>query len=132
MNITVNVDDTKLSELLRSGMDSIDGDTIKDIAKKAISEVFHDTEMAQRIILRKEIYGSAELAPWVRQLLQDSVTQDDIDEFKNIVFTAIREHAYDMVVEALAKTLASNMFAYDNQRNFASELMTAIENNRRQ
>ena len=50
MNITVNLDDTQFSKLVSDGINALDEETVKDIAKKSLTEAFQKPELAEAIV----------------------------------------------------------------------------------
>ena len=127
MNITVTIDDAQMSKLVNDGINALDDETVKSIAKQSLCEAFKDHGLAEQILFEKRgIYGPPELRQWAKEAIGKSLSEGDYEKFREIVFATIDEHARDIIVETLARTLTDNLFTYLHQRNFADELIAAI------
>ena len=130
MNISINLDETQMSKLINDGINALDADTVKDIAKKSLCKAFENEELAKQILFeRPGIYGSGELRRWAIEAISKSLTTADYEEFRAAVFSAINAHAKDIIIETLAKTLTDNLFTYQQQRTFGQKLVDAIKGN---
>lgn len=130
MNITINIDDTQMSKLVNDGINALDDMTVKNIAKQSLCEVFKNTEMAREILFEKDKYYNYKLRGWAEAAIEKTLTEEDFKQFKEIVFSAIGEHAKDLVVETLARTLTNSLFTYEQQRTFGDKLVSAIRGER--
>ena len=127
MNITVNIDDTQMSKLINDGINALDDETVKNIAKQSLCEAFKDKELSKLILFEKRgIYADLELRQWAKNAISNSLTEDDFKKFKEIVFAAINENAKDIIVETLASTLVNNLFTYEQRDSFARHLISRI------
>ena len=129
MNITVNIDDTQMSKLINDGINALDNETVTNIAKQSLREAFKNTELARDILFERKNYYY-ELREWAKTAIAKSLTTADYEKFKDIVFEALGEHAKDIIVETLAKTLSNNLFTYEQQRTFGETLLNAIKERR--
>ena len=131
MNITVNIDDTQMSKLINDGINALDDETVTNIARQALCKAFEDPELSRLILFEKRsIYGDLALRQWAENAISQSLTTADYEKFKDIVFEALGEHAKDIIIETLAKTLTNNLFTYEQQRTFGTTLVNAIKERR--
>lgn len=132
MNITVNIDDTQMSKLINDGINALDNEAVTNIARQALCKAFENPELSQLILFEKRsIYGDpTELRQWAKNAISQSLTSADYEKFKALVFETIDKHAKDIIVETLAKTLASNLFTYENQNTFGERLVNALRERR--
>lgn len=129
MNITVNIDDTQMSKLINDGINALDDETVTNIAKQSLREAFKNTELARDILFERKNYYY-ELREWAKTAIAKTLTTADYEKFKDIVFKALGEHAKDIIIETLAKTLSNNLFTYEQQRTFGETLLNAIKERR--
>ena len=129
MNITVNIDDTQMSKLINDGINAIDDETVKNIAKQSLCEAFKNTELARDILFERKNYYY-ELRGWAQTAIAKALTTADYEKFKALVFEAIDKHAKDIIIETLAKTLTNNLFTYEQQNTFGTTLVNAIKERR--
>ena len=129
MNITVNIDDTQMSKLINDGINALDDETVTKIAKQSLREAFKNTELARDILFERKNYYY-ELREWAKTAIAKTLTTADYEKFKDIVFEALGEHAKDIIIETLAKTLSNNLFTYEQQRTFGETLLNAIKERR--
>ena len=128
MQVNINIDDTQMSKIINDGINARDAETVTNIARQSLCKAFEDPEIAQTILFEKRgIYGFTEIRPWVSAAISKSLTEADYEKFKDLVFAAIGEHAKDIIVETLAKTLANNLFHYENKDNFMVQIMQAVK-----
>lgn len=128
MQININIDDTQMSKLINDGINALDDETVTKIARQSLCKAFENPEMAKLILFEKHgIYGDPELRSWARAAIGKSLTEADYEKFKDLVFAVVGEHAKDIIVETLAKTLANNLFNYENRHNFLAELVQAVK-----
>ena len=129
MQVNINIDDTQMSKLINDGINALDDETVTKIARQSLCKAFEDPEIAKTILLEKRgIYGDTELRSWARDAISQSLTTADYEKFKDLVFAAIGEHAKDIIVETLAKTLTANLFHHENKRHFMAEIVQAVKN----
>ena len=129
MNITVNIDNTQMSKLINDGINALDDETVTNIAKQSLREAFKNTELARDILFERKNYYY-ELREWAQTAIAKTLTTADYEKFKDIVFEALGEHAKDIIIETLAKTLTNNLFTYEQQRTFGTTLVNAIKERR--
>lgn len=129
MNITVNFDDTQMSKLINDGINALDNETVRNIAKQSLCEAFKNTELARDILFERKNYYY-ELRGWAQTAIAKSLTTADYKKFKDIVFEALGEHAKDIIIETLAKTLSDNLFTFEQRRAFGDTLINAIKEQR--
>ena len=126
MNITVNIDDTQMSKLINDGISALDDETVTNIAKQSLREAFKNTELARDILFERKNYYY-ELREWAKTAIAKTLTTADYEKFKALVFEALGEHAKDIIIETLAKTLSNNLFTYEQQNTFGATLVNAIK-----
>ena len=129
MNITVNIDDTQMSNLINDGINALDNETVTNIARKSLCEAFKDTELARDILFERKNYYY-ELREWAKTAIAKALTTADYEKFNALVFETIDKHAKDIIIETLAKTLTNNLFTYEQQRTFSDTLVNAIKERR--
>ena len=127
MQVTVNIEDSKLSELVSKGIETIDAETIGAISKDAIKAAFANTFFAQRFVYTINEYGHAiGLQPWIESAVQKSMTEKDFDEFKNILLEVFKTDAKSLIITTLADTLTRNLFTFENQDHFRANLLSNL------
>ena len=129
MNISVNIDDTQMSKLINDGINALDNETVTNIAKQSLREAFKNTELARDILFERKNYYY-ELREWAKTAIAKTLTTADYKKFKALVFETLGEHAKDIIVETLAKTLTNNLFTYEQQSTFGEKLVNAIKERR--
>lgn len=131
MQISINIDDNKLSELVSKGIEEIDRETLGKIVNEALKEVFKDEEVVRTMLFEKstDYYGKTRyggLHDWVQEAMAQAVTESDYAEFKSQVYAIVKEHGQKMLLEVLTKTLVSNLFNYDNQMEFLNRIRSQL------
>lgn len=127
MQVTVNIEDSKLSELVSKGIETIDAETIGAIAKDAIKAAFANPQYVRGLVYKISEYGSiTELQPWIESAVQKSMTEKDFDEFKNILLDIFKTDAKSLIITTLADTLTRNLFTYENQAQFRTNLLSEL------
>lgn len=127
MQVTVNIEDSKLSELVAKGIETIDAETIGAIAKDAIKAAFADPKFVQGVVYKINEYGHiTELQPWVASAVQKAMTEKDIDEFKNVLLDIFKKEGKSLIISTLADTLTRNLFTFENQAQFRQRLLSNL------
>ena len=127
MQVTVNIEDSKLSELVSKGIETIDAETIGAIAKDAIKAAFANPQYVRGLLYKISEYGSiTELQPWIASAVQKSMTEKDIDEFKNILLDIFKKEGKSLIITTLADVLTRNLFTYENQAQFRENLLSNL------
>lgn len=125
MEVTVNIEDSKLTELVSQGIDALSEEAIAEMAKEAIRKALANDDTARSMLIRTS-YGEARLQDWFEKALISQISPKDIEEFKDVVFEVVKKEGRDLVIGALADTLTRNLFTFENQESFRNRLMGEI------
>lgn len=125
MEVTVNIEDSKLTELVSQGIDALSGEAIAEMAKEAIRKALANDDIARSMLIRTS-YGETRLQDWFEKALISQISPKDIEEFKDVVFEVVKKEGRDLVIGALADTLTRNLFTFENQESFRNRLMGEI------
>ena len=129
MNITVDIDNAQMSKLINDGINALDAETVADIARQSLREAFKNSELARDVLFERKNYYY-ELREWAQTAIAKTLTTADYEKFKALVFEALDNHAKDIIIETLAKTLTNNLFTYEQQNTFGATLVNAIKERR--
>ena len=131
MKISIDIDDGRISEAVNRGIEEIDRETLGKIVNESLKSAFSNQDTIRDILLKKNTsYGGYVsydgVQDWVKTIIADSVSSEDLESFKKKIFEVIEMDGKNIIIETMVKTLLSNMFSYDNQRNFEHEIMKAV------
>ena len=132
MQVNINIDDTKLSELLNQGLEEVDKETIKNLVNPTIQQIFSDPEMVKRMIYKTTVYEQSghvyfgEIQDWVKEALRSTVTPEDTEKYKKQICDTLATDGKNIIMETLARAFMESLFTYENRGLFHSEIMRSL------
>lgn len=137
MQININIDDTKLSELINKGIEEVDKETIKGLVNSTIQEIFSDPMMVKRMIFDTTVYEHSgnvyfgEIQDWVKKALVSTVTPEDTEKYKKQIYDTLATDGKNIIMETLARAFMESLFTYENRGLFHSEIMRSLSDQNR-
>ena len=125
MEVTVNIEDSKLTDLVSQGIDALSKETVAEMAKEAIRKALANGDTARSMLIRTS-YGEARLQDWFEKAIVSQISPKDIEEFKDVIFDVVKKEGRDLVIGALADTLTRRLFTFDNQEAFRDRLVNEV------
>lgn len=136
MQISINIDDEKLTALVKKGIEEIDRESLGKVVNEALKTVFTDPVVVKKMMFEcsrdyygKEQYGAFQA--WVQEVIAAAITPEDLEEFKKPVIDTVREHGRDMLMKVLADTFAKTLFTENNQVLLKHEIYDLLYKTRR-
>lgn len=115
MNVTINIDDDTLSDLIKKGIAGLSNETIGDIAKEAVEKAFSDPEVAKGLIFIKDSdrygcsYHDMKLRHEVVDMLMKSITDEDLAKYRKMMLDTLDKEGKYLVINALSRMLAQKL-----------------------
>jgi len=136
MNVTINIDDDTLSDLIKKGIAGLSEATIGTIAKEAVERAFSDKEVVEGLLFKKESgWGGTtqlELRSGIVDMLMKSFNDEDLARYRKLMLDTLDEKGGDLVIDALSRTLARKLFdeQYGLINDVYNELRATMEGRR--
>ena len=125
MQVTVNIEDSKLNEIVSHGIEALPQETIAELAKDAIRKALENPNTARALVCSSS-YGDLRLQPWFESAITNHITEKDLSEFKDSILGAAKKDGREIILSALAEVLMRNLFSYDNQVTFRDQILSAV------
>ena len=125
MQVTVNIEDSKLNSLIEQGVDTLPLEEIGALAKEAIKKALDDPNTAQSLVFRTS-YGEMELRRWFEEAITKQITEKDIAEFKDAILEHAKKDGREIFIAAIADVFTRHLFTFDNQTAFREQIMAAV------
>lgn len=115
MNVTINIDDDTLSDLIKKGIAGLSNETIGGIAREAVEKAFSDPEVAKGLIFTKDndrygcSYYDMKLRHEVVDMLMKSITDEDLAKYRKMMLDTLDKEGKHLVTNALSMMLAKKL-----------------------
>lgn len=126
MQLTVELNDDELKNAIVGGIEKLSNETITELAKTAISAFLSKPDVIWDLIFKKpgNSYNSwretrNEPAPWFTDMLTNSFSQEEVEQYRKMIFNTLEEHKRDIVVDAMAQCFSKSLISYDMQLQLA-------------
>lgn len=127
MQVTVNIEDTKLNALVAQGLESLPKEDIGILAKEAIKKALENTDIARSLVFRSH-YGDMQLREWIAEGVRNQVSEQDISEYKNTLLEVAKKEGRNLILAAICKVITDNIFSYENRNTFQQQIVDALRN----
>ena len=123
MQISVNIEDEKLNEILKAGIENADKDVVGRLATAALEKAFSDENMVGRMLFKV----TGEPRDWVENAMMKAITSEDMAKWKAAFLDIVDRNWKCMIMSALAEVFARNLFTFQNQCEFSRSFSDAIK-----
>lgn len=121
MQLTINIEDKELNELVTQGVKGLSEETLTDLAKQALMNYLTSKEGLEAIIYGapSRYYGeSREMRSYIVKMLTESFTKEEVEQYRQKLFQTMEKDFGKLMTDTLAKVFV-NMFCTNE---FKSEL----------
>ena len=121
MQISIEVDNQLLSDLVTEELQNLDKEKIRDIATEALSSYFSTYEGIKELLYKPSVYYDrpSEIRPEIWKLLSDSFCPADIKKVQDVLAKYMIEHCRDVVVDTMSKVFTGMLLNDDLKREMA-------------
>ena len=126
MQLTVELNDDELKNVIVGGIKNLSDETITELAKTAVSAFLSKPDVMWDLIYKKpsSSYGGfretrSQPAEWFTNMLTNSFSPEEVETYRKMIFTTIEEHKKDLVVDAMAQCFSKSLISYDMQLQLA-------------
>ena len=136
MTIQLNIDDSKLDELVKTGVENLPPETIGELAKQAVLQVFQDPKTIKDIIFKKKetsYYGSeswSDIRPEILSILGRAFTDDEVKQFRKELLETLEANKQKLIVDVMAAIFIQRVFDDPQQmmHEMSNRLARLVEN----
>lgn len=127
MQVTVNIEDTKLNNLVAQGLESLPKEDIGILAKEAIKKALENTDIARSLVFRNH-YGDMQLREWIVEGIRNQISEQDISEYKNTLLEVVKKEGHKLIIAAICNVITNNLFSFENRDTFQKQMVDALRN----
>lgn len=112
MQLTVNIEDKDLNDLITQGVKGLSEETLTDLAKEALMNYLTSKEGLEAILYGapSRYYGeSRELRSYITKMLTESFTKGEVEQYRQKLFQTMENDFDKLMSDTLAKVFV-NMF----------------------
>ena len=125
MQLTINIEDKDLNELVTKGVKGLSEETLTDLAKQALMNYLTSKEGLEAILYGAptRFYGETrEMRSYIVKMLTDSFTKEEVEQYRQKLFQAMENDFGKLMSDTLAKVFV-NMFCTSE---FRTELYSSM------
>lgn len=131
MQITVNLNDEELDELVTNGIKNLSETAIQEIAKEALTAYLAKEMVMEKLIFEKRQYYNDNWTPreWIIAMLSKGFNGDEVAEYRDKMLDILKDDKkrQGLLTDTLAKALSSVFFSHDMQSEFYRALINIQE-----
>ena len=131
MQITVDINDDALREVMEKGVKGLSEETLTEMAKEALQAYMLDPKNIDDLVFRYRRNGyysqDADVRPEIMKLLMNTFSKKEIEEYRQKLFQAIDKHGDQLLVRTLAE-IFSGMLMTESAKMELSNQMWKIAN----
>lgn len=119
MQLTVNIEDETLNDLITQGVKSLSEETLTDLAKEALMNHLMSKEGLEAILYGAptRYYGETrELRSYITKMLTNSFTKEEVEQYRQKLFQTMENDFDKLMSNTLAKVFV-NMFCTNEFQN---------------
>lgn len=121
MQLTINIEDKDLNDLVTKGVKGLSEETLTDLAKQALMNYLTSKEGLEAILYGApgRYYGETrEMRSYIVKMLTESFTKEEVEQYRQKLFQTMENDFGRLMSDTLAKVFV-NMLCTDE---FKSEL----------
>lgn len=119
MQLTVNIEDKDLNDLITQGVKGLSEETLTDLAKEALMNYLTSKEGLEAILYGapSRYYGETrEMRSYIVKMLTESFTKEEVEQYRQKLFQTMENNFDKLMSDTLAKVFI-NMFCSSEFKN---------------
>ena len=129
MQITVNIDDGELQEIIKKGIGNLSEETINGLAKEAISNFLQDKRVIEALVFNKQSYGYggydySNPQQWFLDMISNSFTAEEVSEYRDKIYRTLEENRKNIIIETMANVFSKSLVNSEMQYYLARAMYT--------
>ena len=127
MQVTINLNDEELEEIIVKGVKNLSQSTIDALAKEALFKYLSQPTIMEKLVFEQINYYSDKYCPksWVTDMIANGFDLDEMAEYRSKLLDTIKdeEKRKEILEETFAKALSSVLFNREIQTDFYQALL---------
>ena len=111
MDIVLQIDDNKISEIIQDNINGISKDQISEAIIEGIKQYLSGDkgkEIIDKLLFDHSYYGSG-VTDFGKEVIAKTLDKEQINELQGYATNIIKNHAKDIIVEAIVKIILDNI-----------------------
>ena len=131
MQLTVNIEDNDLNEVITKGIKGLSEETLTSIAKEALMSHLMSQKGLEAMIYEppKNYYDTRKLNKDIIQMLTNSFAKEEIENYRQKLFQVMETDGYGLMRDVLAKVFIG-MMVTDEFKSELQNTMIKMTNNK--
>ena len=123
MNLSIEINDEELFEIVEKGIKNLSDETITEIAKEAVSKFLSNKEIIAALAFEKTGYGGVykitdydRPRQWFTDIIKNSFSEDELKEYSQKFLKTIDEEKDQIILKAITRVFANSLVTDDLRR----------------
>lgn len=120
MNLSIEINDEELSEIIEKGIKNLSDETITEIAKGAVSNFLSDKQTIASLAFQRINYSPYNRVidydsprQWFVDLIKSSFSEDEVKEYRQKLLKTLDEEKDQIVLKAISRAFAKALVTED-------------------
>lgn len=125
MKLSIDIDDAELNALIVRGIKDLDKDTVSNLAKEAIMLYLQSNDGISNLLYKPCVNyydRQKELRPEILKMLLNSFSQEEIEDYRQIIFATMENEGPHLLTKVLAEIFSSMLVTDDFKYKMQVEL----------
>lgn len=129
MQLTVNIEDKDLNDLITKGVKGLSEETLTDLAKEALMNYLTSKEGLEAILYGapSRYYGeSREMRSYIVKMLTESFTKEEVEQYRQKLFQTMENNFDKLMSDTLAKVFINMLCSSEFKNELYSSMYRMI------
>lgn len=129
MQLTVNIEDKDLNDLITQGVKGLSEETLTDLAKEALMNYLTSKEGLEAILYGapSRYYGeSREMRSYIVKMLTESFTKEEVEQYRQKLFQTMENSFDKLMSDTLAKVFINMLCSSEFKNELYSNMYRMI------
>ena len=109
MNITIELNDEQMSNMIKEGIEGLDAETKQELVISAIMKYLDDPNVMNKLIFSQTGYGCNTPSQFFRELVAKNIEDSKIKELQDQMIDYAAKNKSDILCKVLADTIARSV-----------------------
>ena len=131
MQITIDVDNAKMEEIVSEGVNELPKETLASVAQAAIAEFLKDKGVVESLVFesvrRDYYYGNTVVdydrpRQWFKDMISSAFSSEEVEKYRKIIFDTIENETPKVLEKAITRCFADMLLDCDLKKRITKAL----------
>lgn len=122
MNVTVELNDDQLSNMIKEGIEGLDAETKQELVVSAIKKYLSEPNVMNKLIFSQSGYNYNTPSQFFRELVAKNIENSKIKELQDQMIDYAAKNKSDILCKVLADTIAQSVMTESFKEMLAARL----------